>query len=86
MTRFRDGNTNEPALAAEADRVIDQALSSGRIVGAVAIIARDAKVVYQRAAGLADREAGLTNTAIEGMAGRFPTDLRNVVYQWMAQC
>src|SRR5262245_1903938 len=57
---FRDGNTNEPALAAEADRVIDQALSSRRIVGAVAIIARDAKVVYQRAAGLADREAGRT--------------------------
>jgi hypothetical protein len=29
---------------------------------------------------------GLTNTAIEGMAGRFPTDLRNVVYRWLAQC
>jgi CubicO group peptidase (beta-lactamase class C family) len=24
---------------------------------------------------------GLTNTAIEGMAGRFPTDLRNAVYR-----
>jgi CubicO group peptidase (beta-lactamase class C family) len=60
MTRFRDGNTKEPALAAEADRALDQALSSGRIVGAVVIIARDGKVVYQRAAGLADREAGGT--------------------------
>jgi CubicO group peptidase (beta-lactamase class C family) len=60
MTRFCDGNTKEPALTAEVDRVIDQALSSGRIVGAVVIIARDGKVVYQRAAGLADREAGRT--------------------------
>jgi CubicO group peptidase (beta-lactamase class C family) len=60
MTRFRDGNTKEPALADEADRVIDQALSSGRIVGAVVIIARDCNVVYQRAAGLADRESGRT--------------------------
>jgi CubicO group peptidase (beta-lactamase class C family) len=52
------GDTDPLALAAEADRVIDQALSSGRIVGAVSLIARDGKVVYQRAAGLADREAG----------------------------
>jgi CubicO group peptidase (beta-lactamase class C family) len=56
----QDGETEAPALAAEVDRVIDQALSSGRIVGAVALVARDGKVVYQRAAGLADREAGRT--------------------------
>ena len=29
---------------------------------------------------------GLTNTAIEGMAGRFPTDLRTMVYRWLAMC
>ena len=40
--------------------MIDQALFSGRIVGAVALIACDGKVVYQRAAGLADRETGRT--------------------------
>jgi CubicO group peptidase (beta-lactamase class C family) len=45
-------------LSAEVDRVIDQALSSGRIVGTVVLVARDGKLVYQRAAGLADREAG----------------------------
>jgi CubicO group peptidase (beta-lactamase class C family) len=28
---------------------------------------------------------GLTNTAIEGMAGCFPTDLKNVVYRRLAQ-
>src|SRR5262245_18202888 len=56
----QDGDTEAPALTAEVDRVIDQALFSGRIVGAVALIARDGKVVYQRAAGLADREAGKT--------------------------
>src|SRR5215470_412651 len=56
----QDGDTEEPALTAEADRVIDQALFSRRIVGAVALIACDGKVVYQRAAGLADRETGWT--------------------------
>jgi CubicO group peptidase (beta-lactamase class C family) len=40
------------------DQVIDQALESGRIVGMVVLIARDGELVYQRAAGLADREAG----------------------------
>ena len=48
----QDVDTEEPALTAEADRVIDQALFFGRIVGVVALIACDGKVVYQRAAGL----------------------------------
>jgi CubicO group peptidase (beta-lactamase class C family) len=56
----QDGDPDPSALAVEVDRVIDQALSSGRIVGVVALIALDGKVVYQRAAGLADREAGRT--------------------------
>src|SRR5215813_395048 len=54
----QDGNTEAPAPTAEVDRVIDDALFTGRIVGAVALIACDGKVVYKRAAGLADREAG----------------------------
>jgi CubicO group peptidase (beta-lactamase class C family) len=56
----QDGDTDPAALAVEVDRVIDQALSSGRIVGAVTLIAHDGKVIYRRAAGLADREAGRT--------------------------
>ena len=39
------------------DAVIDRAISEQRIVGAVVLISRDGKLVYQRAAGLADREA-----------------------------
>jgi CubicO group peptidase (beta-lactamase class C family) len=40
------------------DRVIDQAIASERIVGAVVLIARKGKLIYQRASGMADREAG----------------------------
>ncbi|KAB8038581.1 serine hydrolase domain-containing protein [Janthinobacterium aquaticum] len=40
------------------DRVIDQALADQRLVGAVVLVARDGELVYQRAAGSADREAG----------------------------
>lgn len=39
------------------DRVIDQALADQRLVGAVVLVARDGQLVYQRAAGSADREA-----------------------------
>src|SRR5215475_2096307 len=49
---------NPPALPVKVDHVIDQAISSDRVVGAVVLIAHDGKLVYQRAAGLADREAG----------------------------
>jgi CubicO group peptidase (beta-lactamase class C family) len=40
------------------DGAIDQALADTRIVGAVVLVARDGRIVYRRAAGLADREAG----------------------------
>jgi CubicO group peptidase (beta-lactamase class C family) len=40
------------------DAVIARALSENRIVGTVVLIARDGELVYRRAAGLADREAG----------------------------
>jgi CubicO group peptidase (beta-lactamase class C family) len=48
----------EPTLARRVDAVVDRALASGRVVGAVVLIARDGDVIYRRAAGLADREAG----------------------------
>lgn len=48
----------ENALQERLDAVIDSAIAEKRIVGAVVLVARDGKVVYHRAAGLADREAG----------------------------
>jgi CubicO group peptidase (beta-lactamase class C family) len=39
------------------DAVIDRAIAEQRIVGAVVLVSRDGKLVYERAAGLADREA-----------------------------
>lgn len=40
------------------DAAIDRALSESRIVGAVVLVAQDGELVYRRAAGFADREAG----------------------------
>jgi CubicO group peptidase (beta-lactamase class C family) len=42
--------------AADLDRVIDDAIDDGHIVGTVVIAARNGEVIYERAAGLADRE------------------------------
>ncbi len=51
-----------PATAADLgprlDAAIDKAISDRRIVGTVVLVARDGQVVYRRAAGLTDREAG----------------------------
>lgn len=49
----------DPRLVARIDAVIDQALADKRIVGTVVLVARDGEVVYRRAAGFADREAGV---------------------------
>jgi CubicO group peptidase (beta-lactamase class C family) len=52
--------TAQPAantLTPKVDGVIDRALAEGRLVGAVVMVARDGDIVYQRAAGFADREA-----------------------------
>ncbi len=46
------------SLPQRLDPVIDQALTERRLVGAVVQIAQDGQLVYRRAAGLADREAG----------------------------
>ncbi len=45
------------ALKRKADAVIDQAIAEDRIVGAVVLVAQDGKLVYERAAGLADKES-----------------------------
>lgn len=44
--------------SARLDKAIDGAIAEQRIVGAVVLVARDGRLVYHRAAGLADREAG----------------------------
>ncbi|WP_437486879.1 serine hydrolase domain-containing protein [Sorangium sp. So ce1014] len=48
---------DEP-LQRRLDAVVEAATAEGRIVGAVVVVARDGQVVYRRAAGFADREAG----------------------------
>ncbi|MDQ0395938.1 serine hydrolase domain-containing protein [Labrys monachus] len=46
------------ARARRLDAVIDAAIGEERIVGAVVLVAEDGQIVYRRAAGHADREAG----------------------------
>lgn len=47
----------DPALARRIDAVLDRMLEEQHLVGAVVLVAREGKLVYHRAAGLADREA-----------------------------
>ena len=49
----------ETGTTARLDAVIDRWVGSGRIVGAVLMLARDGELCYRRAAGWADREAGV---------------------------
>ena len=44
------------ALKQKVDAVIDQAIAQNRILGAVVLVAHDGKPVYERAAGLVDKE------------------------------
>jgi CubicO group peptidase (beta-lactamase class C family) len=45
-------------LGARVDAAIDRAIAEKRIVGTVLLVAREGELIYSRAAGLADREAG----------------------------
>ncbi|NLR95617.1 beta-lactamase family protein [Rhizobium sp. P38BS-XIX] len=47
---------SDGSLAEGVDAAIEAALTDKRLVGTVVLIAKDGKLVYQRAAGLADRE------------------------------
>jgi CubicO group peptidase (beta-lactamase class C family) len=49
----------DPVLGKRLDAVIDKVLAEQQTVGMVVMIARDGKLVYERAAGFADREAGV---------------------------
>jgi CubicO group peptidase (beta-lactamase class C family) len=44
-------------LQRKVDAVIDQAIAEDRIVGAVVLVSQDGKLVYERAAGVADKES-----------------------------
>lgn len=48
----------DAALAARLDTILERAIAQQRIVGTVVMVARQGRVVYHRAAGFADREAG----------------------------
>jgi CubicO group peptidase (beta-lactamase class C family) len=55
---FDDVPAADPAVSRGIDAAIDRAMAERRIVGTVVLVARDGRLVYRRAAGLADREAG----------------------------
>src|SRR5688500_17051181 len=44
-------------LKQRVDSVIDQAIADDRIVGAVVLVAQDGKIVYERAAGVIDKQS-----------------------------
>lgn len=50
---------SDSTLAERLDEVFGAALRERRVVGAVAVVARDGQVQYRRAHGLADREGSL---------------------------
>ncbi|NHZ40245.1 beta-lactamase family protein [Massilia sp. CCM 8693] len=45
-------------MPARLDAVIERALAERRLVGAVVLVAQDARLIYRNAAGMADREQG----------------------------
>lgn len=57
MIYFTSGRVPSSAkLEAAMDAVIDQAIDAQRIVGCTVMVAQAGELMYQRAAGLADRE------------------------------
>lgn len=57
-TQGRSAQDADGAVRDDVGALIDEAVSSGRIVGAVVLISRNGRLVYRGAAGFADREAG----------------------------
>ncbi|MGD9947440.1 MAG: serine hydrolase domain-containing protein [Desulfobulbus sp.] len=49
---------NEQEIASRVDTVLNRAVATQQVVGAVVVVLRDGKLVCHRAAGFADREAG----------------------------
>jgi CubicO group peptidase (beta-lactamase class C family) len=61
-----------PDRLARIDRFLQQAVDSGRIAGAVALVLRDGQVAYERAVGWSDKESGrrMTSDAIFRIASQ----------------
>jgi CubicO group peptidase (beta-lactamase class C family) len=61
-----------PDRVARIDRFLQQAVDSGRIAGAVALVLRDGQVAYERAVGWSDKESGrrMTSDAIFRIASQ----------------
>jgi CubicO group peptidase (beta-lactamase class C family) len=57
MTTQATSRGNDSVVRDSVGAVIDEAVSSGRIVGAVILVSRNGRLVYRGAAGFADREA-----------------------------
>jgi CubicO group peptidase (beta-lactamase class C family) len=53
---IKSNKANASSFADRVDAIIDDVISTGRIVGAVVLIARDGEIVHRRATGFADRE------------------------------
>src|SRR5262245_64415974 len=51
------------ALKQGVDAVIDAAIAEKHVVGTVVLVAQDGKIVYERAAGLADQERSEEHTS-----------------------
>ncbi len=49
----------DAGLARRLDGIVDYAIAENHVVGTVVLVARQGKLVYHRAAGYADREAGV---------------------------
>lgn len=56
------GAAAETTTAPEIDRILDHWIGSGRIAGSVVLVAKDGDLIYRRAVGHADREAGIPVT------------------------
>src|SRR5258706_7609711 len=62
----------DPGRAARIDQLLQRYVDENRIAGAVALVLRDGKPVYERAVGWADKEAGrrMTPSAIFRIASQ----------------
>ncbi len=62
----------DPARLARIDRALQERVDNGMIAGAVGLVMRDGRIVYERAIGWADKEAGrrMTTDAIFRIASQ----------------
>jgi CubicO group peptidase (beta-lactamase class C family) len=59
LGRVEDSGSGGALVQQVIDAVVDEALEAGRVVGAVVLVRDHGELLYARAAGYADREAGI---------------------------